>query len=163
MRAPARARYARAASPAQAAAHAGAVLGRANSPTETALRDYGFHLGLAFQLIDDVLDYEGDAEDLGKNIGDDIAEGKVTLPLIVAMKNGNKRQTSLIRETIKSGGTENLGAIVSIVNDTGGINYTLASASSEKDKALSSIQDISSSIYRSSMEKLVGFVLERPV
>ena len=147
----------------QAAAHAGAVLSRANSPTETALRDYGFHLGLAFQLIDDVLDYEGDAEDLGKNIGDDIAEGKVTLPLIVAMKNGDKRQTSLIRETIKSGGTDNLGAIVSIVNDTGGITYTLASASSEKDKALASIQDISSSIYRSSMEKLVGFVLERPV
>ena len=147
----------------QAAAHTGAVLGRANSPTETALRDYGFHLGLAFQLIDDVLDYQGDAEDLGKNIGDDIAEGKVTLPLIVAMKNGNNRQTSLIRETIKSGGTENLEAILGIVNDTGGITYTLASASSEKDKALASIQDISSSIYRSSMEKLAGFVLERPV
>ena len=147
----------------QAAAHAGAVLGRANRPTETSLRDYGFHLGLAFQLIDDVLDYEGDAEDLGKNIGDDVAEGKVTLPLIVAMKNGNNHQTSLIRETIKSGGTKNLGAIVNIVNDTGGITYTLASASSEKDKALASIQDISSSIYRSSMEKLVGFVLERPV
>lgn len=147
----------------QAAAHAGAVLGKANRPTETALRDYGFHLGLAFQLIDDVLDYEGDAEELGKNIGDDIAEGKVTLPLIVAMKNGNNRQTRLIRETIESGGTENLGAIVSIVNDTGGITYTLARATSEKDKALASIQNVSSSIYRSSMEKLVGFVLERPV
>ena len=147
----------------QAAAHAGAVLGKANRPTETALRDYGFHLGLAFQLIDDILDYEGDAEELGKNIGDDIAEGKVTLPLIVAMKNGNNRQTKLIRETIESGGTENLGAIVSIVNDTGGITYTLARATSEKDKALASIQNVSSSIYRSSMEKLVGFVLERPV
>ena len=111
-----------------------------------------------------ILDIAGGTGDLtakfSKIVG---AEGKVTLPLIVAMKNGNKWQTSLIRETIKSGGTENLGAIVSIVNDTGGINYTLASASSEKDKALASIQDISSSIYRSSMEKLVGFVLERPV
>ena len=147
----------------QAAAHAGAVLARANKSSETALRDYGFHLGLAFQLIDDVLDYEGNSEQLGKNIGDDVAEGKITLPLIIALKNGNNHQTSLIRETIKSGGTENLGAIVSIVNDSGGITHTLASASSEKDKALTSIQGITSSIYRSSMENLIEFVIQRPV
>ena len=147
----------------QAAAHAGAVLARANKSSETALRDYGFHLGLAFQLIDDVLDYEGNSEELGKNIGDDVAEGKITLPLIIALKNGKNHQTSLIRETIESGGTENLRAIVNIVNDTGGITYTLASASSEKDKALTSIQGITSSIYRSSMENLIEFVIQRPV
>ena len=147
----------------QAAAHAGAVLARANESSETALRDYGFHLGLAFQLIDDVLDYDGNSEQLGKNIGDDVAEGKITLPLIIALKNGNNHQTSLIRETIESGVTENLRAIVNIVNDTGGITYTLASASSEKDKALTSIQGITSSIYRSSMENLIEFVIQRPV
>ena len=147
----------------QAASHSGAVLARANKATETALRDFGFHLGLAFQLIDDVLDYEGNPEDLGKNIGDDLAEGKITLPLIIAMKNGSDHQTSLIRETIKSGGTKNLEAIVGIVNDTGGITYTQARAASERDKALRSIQGITSSIYRSSMENLIEFVIQRPV
>ena len=120
----------------QAASHTAAVLAGANKATETAMKNYGLHLGLAFQLIDDLLDYEGNSENLGKNIGDDLAEGKVTLPLIIAMKNGNKNQTSLIREAIKSGGIENLSAILGIVNDSGGITYTYGKAASEKDKKL---------------------------
>ena len=146
----------------QAASHTAAVLAGANKATETAMKNYGLHLGLAFQLIDDLLDYEGNSENLGKNIGDDLAEGKVTLPLIIAMKNGNKNQTSLIREAIKSGGIENLSAILGIVNDSGGITYTYARAASEKDKTLASIKDLPSSVYKTSMENLVDFVIQRP-
>ena len=146
----------------QAASHTAAVLAGANKATETAMKNYGLHLGLAFQLIDDLLDYEGNSENLGKNIGDDLAEGKVTLPLIIAMKNGNKNQTSLIREAIKSGGIENLSAILGIVNDSGGITYTYAKAASEKDKTLASIKDLPSSVYKTSMENLVDFVIQRP-
>jgi octaprenyl-diphosphate synthase len=79
---------------------------------------------MAFQLVDDVLDYVGDAEALGKNIGDDIAEGKTTLPLIHAMKHGSKEQSALIRQAIRKGGTENLAQIVVIVQECGAINYT---------------------------------------
>ena len=146
----------------QAASHTAAVLAGANKATETAMKNYGPHLGLAFQLIDDLLDYEGNSENLGKNIGDDLAEGKVTLPLIIAMKNGNKNQTSLIREAIKSGGIENLSAILGIVNDSGGITYTYGKAASEKDKTLASIMDLPSSVYKTSMENLVDFVIQRP-
>ena len=146
----------------QAASHTAAVLAGANKATETAMKNYGLHLGLAFQLIDDLLDYEGNSENLGKNIGDDLAEGKVTLPLIIAMKNGNKNQTSLIREAIKSGGIENLSAILGIVNDSGGITYTYGKAASEKDKTLASIMDLPSSVYKTSMENLVDFVIQRP-
>ncbi|MAI42922.1 MAG: octaprenyl diphosphate synthase [Gammaproteobacteria bacterium] len=146
----------------QAASHTAAVLAGANKATETAMKNYGLHLGLAFQLIDDLLDYEGNSENLGKNIGDDLAEGKVTLPLIIAMKNGNKNQTSVIREAIKSGGIENLSAILGIVNDSGGITYTYGKAASEKDKTLASIKDLPSSVYKTSMENLVDFVIQRP-
>ena len=145
----------------QAASHSGAILADPDKATESALRDFGLHLGLAFQLIDDLLDYEGNATDLGKNVGDDLAEGKVTLPLISAMRNGTRDQTGFIRRAIMAGGAENLSAVINTVKDTGGLAYTEACATKERDEALCCIDGVASSIYRNSMQNLVKFVVDR--
>ncbi len=145
----------------QAASHTAAVLAGANQATETALRDFGLHLGLAFQLIDDMLDYAGNAQELGKNVGDDLAEGKVTLPLIIAMRNGDKAQANFIRETILAGGTEQLPAVIEMVRNTGGLRYTMSRASMEQEKAMQCINMVTPSKYRNSMENLVKFTIER--
>jgi octaprenyl-diphosphate synthase len=92
----------------EASSHTGALLAGADDKQEVALKDYGKHLGLAFQLVDDVLDYLGDAEAMGKNVGDDLAEGKTTLPLIYAMANGSDEERQLIRQAIRKGGLDNL-------------------------------------------------------
>ena len=143
----------------QAAAHAGAVLAGADKATELTLRDYGLHLGLAFQLIDDLLDYEGNTQDLGKNIGDDLAEGKVTLPLIVAMRNGDTTQASFLRDAITTCGSENLSAVVDTVKDTGGLQYTESSANKECEQALACVESVAPSAHRSSMKGGVTSVL----
>lgn len=145
----------------QAASHCGAVLAGADPKTECALRDYGRHLGMAFQMIDDFLDYTGNTEDLGKNVGDDLAEGKVTLPLIIAMREGNPDQAGFIREAIISSRTDNLKDVIGTVMATGGLAYTESSAGREQKKALACIADLPSSIYRDSMESLVDFVVNR--
>ncbi len=145
----------------QAASHTAAVLAGANQATETALRDFGLHLGLAFQLIDDMLDYAGNAQELGKNVGDDLAEGKVTLPLIIAMRNSDKAQANFIRETILAGGTEQLPAVIEMVRNTGGLRYTMSRASMEQEKAMQCINMVTPSKYRNSMENLVKFTIER--
>jgi octaprenyl-diphosphate synthase len=147
----------------QAASHSGAVLAGADGATETALKDYGLHLGLAFQLIDDLLDYEGNTQDLGKNLGDDLAEGKVTLPLIVAMRNGDKDQSGFIRQAIMSGGVDNLHAVLNTVKDTGGLSYTESCATRERTEALDCINGVQPSDYRTSMESLIEFVVDRSV
>ena len=145
----------------QAASHSGAVLAGANQETENALKNYGLHLGIAFQLLDDELDYQGTTNELGKNVGDDLAEGKVTLPLIVAMRNGDQQQREFVREAIQTGGSENLASIVEIVNDTGGISYTAELAEQERVRALSCLDGIDGSIYKDSMDTLVNFVVNR--
>ncbi len=145
----------------QAASHTAAVLAGANQATESALRDFGLHLGLAFQLIDDMLDYAGNAQELGKNVGDDLAEGKVTLPLIIAMRNGDKTQANFIRETIVAGGTEQLSAVIEMVRNTGGLRYTKSRANMEQKKAMKCIHMVTPSKYRNSMENLVRFSIER--
>ncbi len=145
----------------QAASHTAAVLAGANQATESALRDFGLHLGLAFQLIDDMLDYAGNAQELGKNVGDDLAEGKVTLPLIIAMRDGDKAQANFIRETILAGGTEQLPAVTEMVRNTGGLRYTLSRASMEQEQAMKCIHMVAPSKYRISMENLVRFSIER--
>ena len=145
----------------QAASHTAAVLAGANQATQTALRDFGLHLGLAFQLIDDMLDYAGNAQELGKNVGDDLAEGKVTLPLIIAMRNSDKAQANFIRETILAGGTEQLPSVIEMVRNTGGLRYTMSRASMEQEKAMQCINMVTPSKYRNSMENLVKFTIER--
>jgi octaprenyl-diphosphate synthase len=145
----------------QAAAHSGAVLAGADENTEAALRDYGLHLGIAFQLVDDQLDYLGDTDALGKNIGDDLAEGKVTLPLIAAMRNGSADEKTFISDAIVSGGAENLPAMIQLVQSTGALDYTADSANGARCHGLESLQSVEASIYKDSMSNLINFVVDR--
>lgn len=109
----------------QAASHSAALLCQAETDVTVAMRDYGLHLGLAFQLVDDVLDYSGNADEMGKNVGDDLAEGKCTLPLIQAMKVCNETDRLLIRKAIRKGGLDDLDRICAIVAASGALDYTL--------------------------------------
>ena len=145
----------------QAASHSATVLASANKTIEAALRDYGSHLGISFQLVDDLLDYKGNTENLGKNVGDDLAEGKVTLPLIVAMRNGNDQQRAFVRKAILSGGVENLDSIMETVQTTGGLKYTEDYAQQERNKALRCLDKIGPSAYKESMSSMINFVVDR--
>jgi octaprenyl-diphosphate synthase len=145
----------------QAAAQAGAVLAGADESSEKALRDYGLHLGIAFQLIDDQLDYLGNSEDLGKNVGDDLAEGKVTLPLIAAMRNGNADERQFIENAIVSGGVENLPEIIKVVKSTGGLQYTADLANQSRCQAIECLNQVQESPYKNSMSTLINFVVDR--
>ena len=145
----------------QAAAHAGAVLAGANEKTEHALRDYGLHLGIAFQMVDDQLDYLGTPEELGKNIGDDLAEGKVTLPLIVAMRNGQPDQKAFVEDAIRNGGVENLPEMIRLVKATDALKYTSEQANTERCQAMACLNNVADSEFKDSMSKLINFVVDR--
>ena len=145
----------------QAAAHAGAVLAGANEKTEHALRDYGLHLGIAFQMVDDQLDYLGTPEELGKNIGDDLAEGKVTLPLIVAMRNGQPDQKAFVEDAIRNGGVENLPEMIRLVKATDALKYTSEQANTERCEAMACLNNVADSEFKDSMSTLVNFVVDR--
>ena len=145
----------------QAAAHAGAVLAGANEKTEHALRDYGLHLGIAFQMVDDQLDYLGTPEELGKNIGDDLAEGKVTLPLIVAMRNGQPDQKAFVENAIRNGGVENLPEMIRLVKATDALKYTSEQANTERCEAMACLNNVADSEFKDSMSTLVNFVVDR--
>ncbi|MCB1692572.1 MAG: polyprenyl synthetase family protein [Pseudomonadales bacterium] len=145
----------------QAASHSGAVLAGASEAHEASLRDYGIHLGLAFQLIDDVLDYDGNTENLGKNVGDDLAEGKVTLPLIAAMRGGQPEDAAFIRQAIMNGGVENLSKMADTVKRAGGLQYALSRAEAERDRALESLSGLPDSSFKDAMETLANFAVAR--
>ena len=145
----------------EAASHSGAVLANASEAEEKALQGYGLHLGLAFQLIDDILDYEGTTADLGKNVGDDFAEGKVTLPLIIAMRNGDDGQRAFIRDAILSGDVSEMAQLLSIVKATGGLQYTSDMARAEVDKAINCLASLPSSKYTQAMQNLAEFAVAR--
>ncbi|MBI2769909.1 MAG: polyprenyl synthetase family protein [Burkholderiales bacterium] len=120
----------------EASARLGAVLAGSPPALEQACSDYGQALGTAFQVIDDVLDYDGDAAEMGKNLGDDLREGKATLPLIAAMQRGTAQQRDLIRAAIESGGAGELERIVAIVRETGALDVTRQAASAEAERAM---------------------------
>lgn len=145
----------------EAASHSGAVLAQATPEEEDALKHYGAHLGLAFQLVDDALDYEGNSADLGKNVGDDLAEGKVTLPLIYGMRSGNKGQTALIKKAIKEGGLDYLSEVIATVKSTGAIQYTIEKAGIEKGKAIDCLEQLTDTPYRQAMYNLAEFAVNR--
>jgi octaprenyl-diphosphate synthase len=145
----------------QAAAHAGAVLAGADEKTEHALRGYGLHLGIAFQMVDDQLDYLGTPEELGKNIGDDLAEGKVTLPLIIAMRNGQPDQKAFVENAIRNGGVENLPKMLQLVNSTGALKYTAEQANMQRCEAVGYLGNVADSEFKDSMSTLVNFVVDR--
>ncbi len=145
----------------QASSHAGSVLAGASDKSEQALKQFGQHLGMAFQLVDDQLDYTGNTEALGKNVGDDLAEGKVTLPLIVAMREGNNDQQCFIRETIKARGTDNLEKVIDVVQKTGGLDYTRQAAIEQQDKAIACLDCLEESVFKTAMSELAGFAVGR--
>lgn len=145
----------------EAGARLGAVLCNRPMSEEQALADYGRHLGMAYQLIDDVLDYSSTAEDLGKNIGDDLAEGKPTLPLLYAMAKSNGQTAGLIRNAIESGGISRLDDITKAIESSGAITYTAARAREESEQAIKALSGLPDSTYLEALVTLAKFAVER--
>ncbi len=145
----------------EAACETSAVLSDASDEQRQALKRYGYHLGLAFQLVDDALDYEGDAEALGKNVGDDLAEGKPTLPLIFAMREGDEQQRVIIEKAIREGGLDQLDTIVDIVKSSGALEYTAESARQQADLAIAQLAYLPESPYKQAMIELAEFSIGR--
>ncbi len=150
----------------EAAGRLGAILCERKLEDEQAMAKYGMHLGTAFQLIDDVLDYNATNSTLGKNIGDDLAEGKPTLPLLYAMWNSEKKEANIIREAIINGDLENIELVQQIINKTGAIEYTTELAQKEADLAIESLDrfsdtDYPSTEYLDAMVKLAKFSVAR--
>jgi octaprenyl-diphosphate synthase len=145
----------------EAATHLGALLNDATATDQTVMSTYGMHLGTAFQLIDDVLDFSGDATEIGKNVGDDLAEGKPTLPLLYAMRHGTPQQSSLIRNAIEHGGLEQMPEVITTVKSCGALDYVTALARREADTACSAITHLPDSKYRSALLELAMFAVNR--
>ncbi len=150
----------------EAAAHCGAILANADAATQDALRLFGLHIGTAFQLIDDALDYDGDAVSLGKNVGDDLAEGKPTLPLIHAMTQCSESETKLIRECLSNKMPllpDTLAQVISIIRESGSLEYTRAKAQEQATLALSKLSLLPPSVYRDALHTLAEFSVARNV
>ena len=145
----------------QAGAEVAAVVSGAEATTQQALARFGKHLGTAYQLVDDVLDYRSDPETRGKNLGDDLAEGKPTLPLIHAQREGDAATARLIRAAIKGGGREHLSAILAAIESTGGLQYTARLAQAEADQALAALAALPETPFRSGLTALTRFAIER--
>lgn len=145
----------------EAASRLGAVLSGLSAKEEQAMAAYGMYLGTAFQLVDDVLDYSSSSEEIGKNIGDDLAEGKPTLPLIYAMRHGNEQERRLIREAIEQGGREHLQDIMKAVESSGAIEYTTMLARKEARHAVGVLEMLSESQYRNALLGLAEFSVRR--
>ncbi len=145
----------------EAAAEIGAVLAGTGAVAEKALADYGAHLGIAFQLIDDVLDYSASSEVIGKNVGDDLEEGKPTLPLIHAMRHGTPAEAALLREAILTGGRNEMTAVIETIEKNGSIAYTLDLARREAARAVASLADLPEGRYRDALVGLAEFSVSR--
>jgi octaprenyl-diphosphate synthase len=145
----------------EAGAQIAAIVAGAPAPVEAALARYGKHLGIAFQLVDDALDYRGNVEELGKNVGDDLAEGKPTLPLIHALRHAGAREAAMIRRAIEEGGTDDQGRIRAVVESTGGLEYTAELAGGEAEKAVAALEEVPPSPYREALAALARFAASR--
>ncbi len=145
----------------EAAGRLGAVVGPRGVVHEEAMARYGMHLGTAFQLIDDYLDYGASSEQIGKNIGDDLAEGKPTLPLIHAMRVGTPEQSALIRRAIESGGRSEIERVLEAIESTDALAYTARSAQDEVARAHEALDDIPDSPYREALHMLADFAVTR--
>ena len=145
----------------EAGAEVAAVLAGAPVAQQAALARYGKHLGTAYQLIDDVLDYKSDPATRGKNLGDDLAEGKPTLPLLHALRHGNDDQRALIRLAIEQGGLAQLGPIVEAIETTGGLDYAISFAQRETTQALVALDALPPTPYRAALAGLARFAQDR--
>jgi octaprenyl-diphosphate synthase len=145
----------------EAAARIGAILAQCSEQTEQSMADFGMHLGTAFQLIDDVLDYSGAEVETGKHLGDDLAEGKPTLPLIYVMQNGTAEQAACVRNAIESGGRDDFAAVLAAIRATGALEHARAQAQNEADLALSALAMLPASTYKDSLLELALFAVAR--
>ncbi len=146
----------------EAATQIGAILNDSPADVELAMQNYGKYLGTAFQLIDDVMDYTSDGKEMGKNVGDDLAEGKPTLPLLYAMKNGTPEQSAMIREAIeKANGMEKLNEILATMEETGSLEYTRQKAYQEADKAIAELHVLTDSPYKEALVTLAHMSVHR--
>jgi len=153
--------YAKTACLFEAAARIGAILGDAGTACESGLQAYGKHLGTAFQLVDDALDYAADSGELGKNVGDDLAEGKPTLPLIYALEHGDPSQQAMIRAAIEQGSAAQFDEIRAAINDTGALEYTLDQARAEAARAKQALVCLDTSEQQQALAFLADYAVER--
>ncbi len=145
----------------EAASRLGAILGNATPEEEEAMAVYGMHLGTAFQLIDDMLDYSGNNQDIGKNLGDDLTEGKPTLPLIYAMRVGTAEQTSIIRKAIEDGGKDGFQPVLNVIQQTTALDYAKQCAEAEIATATAAIASLSDSENKKCLLQLARFAVTR--
>jgi octaprenyl-diphosphate synthase len=145
----------------EAAAQVGALISGASDAEIDAAAEYGRSLGTAFQLIDDVLDYSGDAAAIGKNVGDDLREGKPTLPLIYLMQHGTSEQRDLVRACIENGDEEHFSAVLSAITSSGALEYTKRKAEQSAQRASQSIATWANGAFKDSLLKLCSFAVDR--
>lgn len=145
----------------EAAGRLGALLAGASPAVEEAMAAYGSHLGTAFQLIDDVLDYSGEAGVIGKNVGDDLAEGKPTLPLIRIIQHGSPEEAALVRGALASGGLDDLDRVLAAIHRSGALDYTRRQAEAEARAAAAALDSIPSTQYRDFLLQLAQFAVTR--
>lgn len=145
----------------EAATRLGAIISNANTQDEVALTSYGMHLGTAFQLVDDILDYNGDSEAIGKNLGDDLAEGKPTLPLLYAMRNSEASHSQLIRNAIEHGGLEHLQQVIEIVKNSGALEHVKNLAETEIAACRAAIAHFPESVFKRALIELADFAVKR--
>ena len=145
----------------EAAARLGGIVGGADPEVEARLADFGMHLGTAFQLIDDVLDYSADEADTGKHLGDDLAEGKPTLPLIHVMQHGSPAEAALVRNAIEHGGREDFAAVLAAIQNTGALAETRRHAQAEAKLAMDAISVLPPSNFKDALLQLSDFAVRR--
>ncbi len=145
----------------EASARLGAILAKQDADIEEACATYGQALGTAFQVIDDVLDYDGNTAEMGKNLGDDLREGKATLPLILAMQRGNAQQAATVRSAIETGSVEQLVEIAAIVRETGALQATRSAAAAEAQRAIDAAMQLPANVHRDAMVTLAAQLLDR--
>jgi octaprenyl-diphosphate synthase len=145
----------------EAAARLGAILADASPEIEQAMADFGMHIGTAFQIIDDVLDYSADESETGKHLGDDLAEGKPTLPLIHTMQHGTPEQVARVRHAIENGGREDFPAVLEAIQATRALDFTRDYARVEADLALKALHPLPASIFKDALLELPDFAVAR--
>jgi len=145
----------------EAASRLGAILGNATPEEENAMSIYGMHLGTAFQLVDDMLDYSGNNQDIGKNLGDDLTEGKPTLPLIYAMRMGTQEQANVIRKAIEDGGKDGFQPVLNVIRQTAALEYAKKCAEDEVATAVAAIASLPDSENKKCLLQLASFAVTR--
>jgi octaprenyl-diphosphate synthase len=145
----------------EASARLAALLAQSSPAVEQRCAEYGQALGTAFQVIDDVLDYDGEVSEMGKNLGDDLREGKVTLPLIIAMQRGTEAERATIEQAIETGGNGQMAQIIAIVQKTGALQATRDAAAAEALRALNALQTLPKNPYSDALEQLASQLLAR--